>query len=269
MTLTDVPTDNPVDLSDPTTVKRAIAGEQPEITAPENPIVELPRGIFHEGAWHAKCELHELTGEDEERFTRFKDQELFVNILIGGTSRIGSIDLDAMPHGEQEEVIQSLLVGEQMILFVNIVRVTFGNEREFNWRCLSCSSKNITTLVISEDFPVTVPEGITEPHEFVDSKGHTISFIPLSGVHLAEIKQNMSTGAVNTKLLERLITEIDGEVPFSTQLFAKAMGMKDRRDLLAAIDAAQPEIDMDLSIACPVCGEEQTSALSWGDLFRF
>lgn len=269
MTLTDTPIDSgDIDLSDSSSVKSVIAGDQPEISPPEDPIVELPRGIWHEGAWQTKVELNELTGEDEERFTRFKDEELFRTILAAGVRRIGSIDLNEKSLPEQEQIIQSLLLGEQMMLLINIVRVTFGNEREFNWNCQHCESDNTTTLILSEDFPVTVPDGIREAHVFTDSKGDKIVFSPVCGVHLQQVKPGMSQGAVNSILLEQVITEINDQRPFNLGEAVKKMNLRDRRALLAELIKVQPEVDMNLTIKCALCGEEQTSALTWADLFR-
>ncbi len=268
MTLTDAPTENEIDLADPSSVKQAIAGEQPDITPPEDPMVELPRGIWYEGAWQTKVELHELTGEDEERFTRFKDDELFVSILTSGVSRIGTVELDDKSQPEQEEIIQSLLVGEQMILLTNIIRVTFGNERELTWTCRNCESKNITTLLMAEDFKPKVPDGLRDEREFTDTKGHKINYVPVSGVHMSQITPGMAQGAVYSKLLEKVITKIDGDLPFDVSAFVKMMGMKDRRALLADLDAAQPVVNMNLPISCAVCGEEQITALTWAELFR-
>ena len=267
MTLTDVPTDEVV-LDNPESVAQAVAGEQPDISPPEDPIIELPRGIFYEGDWQKRVELHELTGEDEERFSRFKEDELFLNILTSGVDRIGGIDLNTKSQSEQEQIIQSLLVGEQLILVINIIRVTFGDDREFNWVCRNCSSENTTTLILSEDFQPTVPDDISDPHSFTDSKGNVIKYVPVSGVHIMDLKPEMSQGVVSSQLLERVVTEINGERLFDTMAFIKKMGLKDRRVLLSEIDKAQPVTDMSLTIACTTCGEEQTSALTWVDLFR-
>ena len=268
MAITDSPIEPEVELASPASIGRAIAGDQPDIAPPEDPIIELPRGIFHDGAWQTKVELHELTGEDEERFTRFKDDELFRNVLVSGVDRIGTIDVSDMPLAEQESVVNSLLIGEQMMLLINIIRVTFGNEREFVWVCRNCQSSNTTTLLMSEDFIPKIPDDIRERHEFVDSKGNKVGYVPVSGVHLMDLKQGMSQGAINSVILEKVINDINGDIPHEAASFVRQMGLRDRRALLDAVDKAQPEIDMSLTIPCAVCGEEQMTALSWADLFR-
>lgn len=235
-------------------------------------MVQLPRGIQKDGLFQTKAEVRELTGRDEEVLARIKDnQATFDAIVALGTEKLGSIDMTGDPQSARDQVLSGLLVGERMMLYLAIVRATFGNEKTLDFLCTNCDSHQETTILVDVDFPVVVPEeGIKNSYSFITSKGHTILFRLVEGrdVKAVSLRKASSPAERNTLVLSQVILQVDGQVPNDTETYVKDMGIKDRTDLLAAIQEHQPTVDFTLEIECTSCGEGQQIPLQWSELFR-
>ena len=255
-------------LTDEAAMKKALAGDEPTMPEAEDPTAELPRGVFYEGAWQTHVEVRELNGMDEERLSKYKvEEDLFNAILALGTERIGSIDFSGMSLAERESILDNLLVGERMILFLTVVAATFGDERPVEWICNECESKNVTDLVLSEDFKPKIPEDVQGPFFFTDSKGREIEFRPVTGADVKNISTGMNMGAKNTTVLSEILLKLDGDHIIDKKDFVQHLGMKDRRALLTKISEVQPEVSLSVEVPCHSCGKENTLALSWVELF--
>jgi hypothetical protein len=253
---------------DEETIKSAVAGDEPEIREPEDPKFQLPRGIFAEGTWQRDVEVRELTGSDEERLAKYQNEvELYNGILAMGTESIGSLDFSKMSIAEKEGAVAELLLGERDILMLEVTKVTFGNERTIGWKCSFCDDENETDLVISEDFQAKVPDDVTGPFSFKDSKGQTIEFRGVTGKDILHLNQSLSGPAKNSAVLSKVITRIDNDPPIDADGFVHNMGMKDRRELLDAVNKVQPVLDLSVKVPCHACGKENTLALTWVELF--
>ena len=77
--------------------KEAIAGPVPLIEDAPDPVLGLPRGLFHSGVWEREVRCRELTGVDEEaaRQDRPRPYAYFNTVLALGVVSIGTFDLDA------------------------------------------------------------------------------------------------------------------------------------------------------------------------------
>ena len=74
--------------------------------------------------------MRELTGVDEEAMARVKDiTEIYDTVLGLGTTRIGEVDLASLPLPERQGLLQQLLLGERDMLFIGIVRMTYGDHK--------------------------------------------------------------------------------------------------------------------------------------------
>jgi hypothetical protein len=254
-------------------VRDKVAGEMPTMEDPEDARIVLPRGIYAEGKWNTESNVRELTGADEEYLSRKRDPLDYFDAVIGlGVERVGDLDLLSKPLSEREEILSKLLTGERELLFLSVIRATFGNERELQYVCGSCSNDFTTTLLLDTDFVLTDTLGIDPPltYEFTTSKGDTIEYRLVNGAdqRAATKKKNATVAEQNTSILTSTIKRVNGDVPFDMRDFVLGLTMKDRRDLVSDMDDRQPVVDNELELVCPSCDATNTVLINWGDLFR-
>lgn len=251
---------------------KAVIGSVPLIEDAPNVMFSLPRGVYSNGKWETEVELRELTGSDEEALARFKESADFFNgVVVYGVARIGSIDLTELPFAERSSVLAGLLIGEREQLFLQIARITYGDEKELTHTCPSCQSEAVTTMLISED--IKAPE-MEDPYTLTKTmktvKGVEITYRLATGADQMTIVQNKgaSLAEQNTLILAECITKVGGDPVVDPMSTARNLSMGDRQKLLQKLVEDQPSPDLNLPIPCIKCGFEMILPLSWGDIFR-
>jgi hypothetical protein len=254
-------------------LKEALAGDMPTMGEPENPVLTLPRGRFVGGKWETSAEVRELTGNDEEYLSRRRDPlDYFDAVLALGVTRLGSTDMGSLNVAEREQILSSLLGGERELLFLTVIRTTFGNERDLEFQCGSCQGEFTTTLLLDNDFPLVDTLGFDPPltYEFTTSKGDTVEYRLVNGADQKEAatKRGATTAEQNTIVLTNVIRKVNGDLPFDLKDYVLGLSMKDRRDLINAMDERLPTINNEVDLECHSCGTKNRVTLNWGDLFR-
>ena len=252
-------------------IRSAIAGEMPTIKDPEDPVITLPRGVHADGKWNTKCSVRELTGKDEEYLARKRDVlDYFDAVLALGVEHVGDIDLADKTVSEREEVLSQLLAGERELLFLAVIRGTFGNERDISSTCGSCRKDFTTTLLLDTDFVLTDTLGINPPltYELTTSKGETLEYRLVNGSDQRAAADGSTTAEQNTIILSRTIKKVNGKRQFDMRDYVLSMSMKDRRQIMEAMEELHPTINNELELECPSCGVKNTVLVNWGDLFR-
>lgn len=255
------------------TMRDVLAGEMPTMGEPENPVLTLPRGRLVNNKWETAAEVRELNGADEEYLARRRDPlDYFDAVLALGVTRLGSADLASMSITEREQVLATLLTGERELLFLTVIRATFGNERDLEFQCGSCQGEFTTTLLLDHDFPLVDDLGFDPPltYEFTTSKGDRVEYRLVNGADQREAasKRNATTAEQNTVVLTNVIKRVNGTVPFDAKEYVLGLSMKDRRDLVADMDKRLPTINNEIDLECQSCGTKNRVTLNWGDLFR-
>ena len=112
--------------------KEVIVGEVPTIADLPDTMLTLPRGIPNEGKWHARCEVRELTGVDEEVLAKVrKPEETFDTMLLPWRRADRGTGPVQMDEGESRGWLNKLLIGERELLFLAIAKATYGDERKY------------------------------------------------------------------------------------------------------------------------------------------
>lgn len=252
--------------------KEVIVGEAPVLAAAPETMLTLPRGISHNGKWHARCEVRELTGVDEEILAKVrKPEETFDMMLVRGVVRIGELDLSKMEQGESRGWLGKLLIGERELLFLAIAKATYGDERTYPVTCRNCGLELGLKVRISEDFkPKEIPDIRERAFEYVTSKGRRISYRLAIGDDQAEVlrRDGATVAEMNTILLSQCITEVDGQIVVDPLGFARGLPMRDRQAILGEMIKHQPNVDLSVSFPCEGCGEGQQVNFGWLDFFR-
>ena len=133
----------------------AIADPAPFIDYPPATDVQLLRGLFNEesGEWETTAIVRELTGEDEEALATFDSKEditygeYLVHLLQRAVVSIGSQEVN-----KNKDIIDKLLIGDRDVLFLAIVRATYGKGREVQLGCGNCGGSNDVVIDLDEDF---------------------------------------------------------------------------------------------------------------------
>lgn len=252
--------------------QKVVTGSIPLIEDPAPNLIELPRGRYVGKKWETEVELRELTGADEEALARFNDAaDFFDGVVVYGTARIGSTQLTDLSFPERQSILADLLIGEREQLFINIARITYGNEKDITHTCPSCGNEAETTLLLSEDIKIPVMENpYTLTYTMVTSKGDTLSYRLTTGAdQLAVIKRRGASAAEqSTLMISECVVKVNDKPVVDPVGMARSLSMGDRRKLLDHLVEIQPSPDMNLKMPCAQCGFELVFPLSWGDIFR-
>jgi len=252
--------------------KEAIAGPVPLIEDAPDPILALPRGLFHSGIWERDVLCRELTGADEEQLAKATSSFTYFNTVLAlGVVSIGTFDLSAHSVAERQFFLNDLLIGEREQIFLKIVQVSFGNKREVNFNCQACNVAQDVTLLLDTDFPPAEVENVDgTTFDYVTSKGDTLTYRAALGTDQEEImeKKGLNSAEQNTLMLSRCITKRNGELLPDPLGFARNLSIRDRKRLLELLVARQPQIDLNITTTCAACGVQQMLGMGWGDFFR-
>ena len=253
--------------------KAQIAGPVPLIEEAPDTALTLPRGLFQSGTFKKVVTFRELTGADEELLAKTKDgNDLFDRVIALGTVSIDDFDLQSLPVSERQTWTRMLLIGERDLLFLSIVKATFGNERTLSFTCSMCRERQDITLLLSEDFqPKEIPPELSlETFEYRTSKGDDLIMRLVTGDDQREAfsRKGSTVAEQNTVILSRCITKLNGGLVPDPLGYARSLSMKDRSALLADLVSRQPSVDLGVTTKCAACEADQTLNLGWGDLFR-
>lgn len=251
--------------------KSIVVGDAPKMEQPDDGKVSLTFGLLNGDDYETEAEVRELNGADEEALAKFTNMvDLADAILSRAVVRIGSVVLSDLPPSERQTTLGPLLAGDRELLFLGIIATTYGDKREVPFVCPHCEMQNEVDVIISEDFKPEVKEPIKPTYEFTTSKGEVIVYRLANGFDQLSLsrKKGLTVAQANSSILHDCILSVDGMPPFSPMEFVLNMGMKDRRELLARMEDAQPGVDMGLSLNCPNCGEDVKLLVSWEDIFR-
>jgi hypothetical protein len=255
--------------------------KQPEIEDPLDGPVTLPGGFrrVQSGSEGTKVEdvrsawVKELTGEDEERIARAKLKDdlnaFLIAVLESGVQRLG----ETTPTRDD---FNSLLTGDRDFLLMEIARVTYGDEIEYeDFICPTCGETFNVALSISEDIPITRLKGVEDSGFEVKLRKDRVASVVLPTIEVSSMTANAKTSAeVNTILVAHCVEEIRGPKGI-TQIngnveAARQLGIADRQKLVNEMGKRMPgpqynKVRFDHE---PGCGEEVRLTVTMADLFR-
>lgn len=261
-----------------TSLKDRIVGEQPVMGEVPFGEITLFRGVFDQsGAYRKDCVVKELTGQDEEAVARMQGgpnaqwATHFLNSFLAyGIASIGPHDFTKLSLTERISVIDGLLVGEKEFIFINILRVTFGDTRTVSVRCGSCNNLNDVTFSLSGDIPIRGMDDPQKPtYEFLCRNGTNIEYRLVTGGDQAASMQKtgLTVPEQNTLIFSRCILSVNGTPPLDALKFSRDLPAFDRRMLLTAMNEQQPgPYFEEVKLPCATCGAESTFTPQWADL---
>lgn len=258
-------------------INAASADSAPEMPAPPDTQVQLLRGIHQitdeVDIWHDVAEVRELTGEDEEYLasaaSKAKDGMSFTRymatLLQRGVLKIGDLDVQAQPA-----VIDKLIMADREMLFLAMVKATYGPTRKVRVICGHCGQDNTVEIELEEDFKVKPPSfDVRKDLEVETVKGPVRLRLP-NGEDMDAIQKDdkLTDAQVNTLMLARC-SVWDKEMPAAArEAWARKLNIADRKTLInKMLDAAEFGPDLEgVETHCAECGNDMVISLDWVSL---
>ncbi len=254
-------------------INDAAADPVPSMPAPLSGEITLLRGLaFKEDdeslTWHDHATTRELTGADEEKLATLENKpgltytEYMNTILENAVLKIGDLNVSQMPG-----IANKLILADRDMLFLAVLRSTYGSTRTIRARCSECGATNDVVIDLAEDFPITHPDfDIREPIEVETSKG-TVKLRMITGEDTVEAQKIAKTDAeLNTVMLSRCAVWGD-LAPVDKLEWARSLSVADRKKLtetLQAIDIGPNLQGVDTH--CAECEANMPILLDWVSL---
>lgn len=261
------------DQSTADTINAAIEDKVPSMGEAPDLVVELIRGLYDsdKDVWHTTAEIRELNGEDEEYLAAIQKKKgllyaEYMNALLSkAVVRIGSLDING---SRGEALVSKLMMADRDLLYLNIVKATYGNEREVKVICSECKTMNDVTLELDKDFPITYPDFDIRQGIEVEISSGTVHLRLPNAEDTVEVNKGTKTDAeVNTAMLARCTIWPKGKAPDNPLRWARSLGMADRRKLVNALLNVEigPKME-EVNTQCASCDKEMPLLLDWVSL---
>jgi hypothetical protein len=250
------------------TAKQLIAGDTPLIPDAPDTTVRLKRGIFHRGQWQKEAVVRELTGEDEERLAKVTGDLLDLVVAVG-TERLGDIDFEGLSLSDRQGHMRELLIGEREVIFLAIIKATFGNTRTMGFKCPVCEVEQEVDFLIDEDFKPR-DTNVEDFYEYTLKNGSKLEIRLATGADQREALdlKGATMAQQNTVVISKCITKLNNGLIPDPMGFARKLGIKDRQEILSIIIDNQPNVELGVTTACSACGAEVPLQLTWSNFFR-
>jgi hypothetical protein len=207
--------------------------------------LKLPGGLVLDDRQRLEsAELRPLTGRDEEWLAAHPTAPSAIavtRVLTSCLVRIGN----AKPT---EKIVRRLLVGDRDYLILQLRRLTLGDEFHVVFPCTACGNK-MDVLFGADTVPVTVrPQTRAEYSIQLGLGGNSdppVRFrLPCGADQEAVVQLGPERAA--DMLLHRCVLE-NGARSFSSA---------DREAIGDAMEELAPQVDLELDLVCPDCGDQ-------------
>jgi hypothetical protein len=247
-------------------------GEPPQVPDPEDPHVELPGGLYWDGALLRTAEVRELNGDDEEALAALKGSlARWMSVMLErNVVRVGDVPMTAA-------MSRKLLIGDRDALLLHIRIVTFGPEITLsNIVCPHCDAALDATVDLRtvETVRLDTPAAGHEYTVPLRRGGTARVRLPGGEAQEAAFAEDASTAAQrNTRLLALCllrVTDADGTARQKTgEALAQSLSMADRQLVLKYLAEHQPGPRLDdVTFTHSACGEEVRLPITLPELFR-
>ncbi len=241
------------------------------IAAPER--VTLMRGMPdpETGEWQDVAIVTEMTGEDEEALDRLSTKSKDLSyadytsaLLARAVTSIGNVQVKDDPS-----VLDNLIIGDRDLLFLGVIKATYGNVRTFWVMCPHCNEKNEVRVNLDEDFSMVEPSGdLTVLREVVLKDGTSVKIRYLTGKDAKEIATYTgSPSEQNTAIIARSVSWDDDRSTGVKEKWAKALSLADRKAIVHTVLDDQPGPSLEeVNAQCAYCDDDITMVLDWVSL---
>jgi hypothetical protein len=189
----------------------------------------------------------------------------YISALLKRTViRVGSITLDT-----GKSPLDNVSIGDRDILFLGVIRATYGKAKEFQAVCRDCGETNDILVDLYEDFPIKEPSiNLQNPLKVKIKNNKTVNLkVPTMGDNAYVSKTAKSAATQNTLMISRCTVWPDGKQPPDVEEWAKSLNVADRNKLVKSLLDIEAGPDLKaVNVQCASCGKEMTIALDWVSL---
>jgi hypothetical protein len=247
----------------------ALAEPVPYMHEPVVKPVQLYRGISQNGEkWHDVATVRELTGADEEYLSGLeKKPKITYTEYLNGVLERAVLTIGDLTVAQAPAMVNKLILPDRDLLFVGIIRATYGAEREFRATCGECGTRNDVVVNLDDDFPIKDPDFDPKTTIPVKTRSGTYHLRLPNGEDSLEVQKVGSTDSeINTAMLARCVV-FDENGPEDHLQWARNLNVADRKKLINAL----LDIDFGPSIKgvdaqCAECGADMPIVLNWVSL---
>ena len=247
-------------------INNALEEQAPEIKPAPETVVELIRGVYNSDleSWDTTAIVRELNGFDEEALASVDTKKIvyaeYMSLLLKrAVVSIGSINISEDPN-----VIDQLIIGDRDLLFLGVIKATYGDDRQYQVLCRGCEASNDVIVKISE-FEVKSFDGNPQNDLTLQaSNGVEYKFRLPNGLDSQIVaKKAKTTAEQNTLMLARCVrTDVK-----NAETWAKNLNLRDRTQFVRALLDAQPGPQVgEVNAQCATCGEDLGIVLDWASL---
>lgn len=246
------------------TINAAIEDPIPRMKEAPDATVSLLCGVRQpDGVLAVEAVVREMKGSDEEFLATLEGKNAFsypeyMSALLKRTVlTIGDIDIQRNPN-----TIDDLVVADRDILFLAVVKATYGATRVFQIACPHCNTTSDLTVNIDEDFPIQgTPEEARAPINVTLKSGEVVTLhLPTGADTKYAMKKGKTVPEQNTLMIARCADIFVAD----KELWAKELSVGDRnllRDALLNVELG-PKAGA-VNDPCPHCGETISVSLDW------
>lgn len=235
----------------------------------ESQVFEMLAGYKDkDGVTHKEFTLREITGKDEEAIhksdVKNNGSKVVSVLLTRCVTRIGTLTPKSLGRQKWEELIRSLLVGDQDYMLLQLRKLSIGEEIEVNHVCPNkdCKAKLNTTLSIDELEVIPFSgDRVIEfelPRGYRDRKGvlHKSGTMRLpTGLDREVLTPLAKTNLAKaeTVMLTRLCKFDDGA--YVDDDVMSSLSIRDREYLQKLLQEHFFGIKLETEVVCDSCGE--------------
>jgi len=230
---------------------------------------ELIRGLWNADTnqFDTKAQVREMDGTDEEALAVLaaKDGVSFgeyLTALLGRTViSIGDTPITS------PSVLDTLINGDRDILYLAVIRATYGLIRTVQAACNSCGEKNDIDIELDKDFIYKKPDFKVDSPIEIKGRNRTYLFNIPTGADTTAASKCKNDAEANTLILSRCAVFSAEDEPSNRLEWARKINLGDRHkivDRLLSIELG-PKLGA-VNTHCAHCEVDMTVALNWVSL---
>ena len=250
----------------------AIKDDPPEVGAAAPTTVTLLRGSLdlETGDWQTGATVREMTGEDEEELARLStDEALSYSDYTSALLKRAVVSIGNQSVSANPDLLDHLIIGDRDLLFLGVIKATYGNVRDFSITCGKCQKNNEVQVNLDTDFPVSLPKGdLTEQRKVTLKDGTIVKVKYLTGQDSARIAAlSDSTAEQNTAIVAYSVVWDDDRSDDVKEQWARGLSLADRKQIITTVLEDQPGPTLEeVEAPCGHCGDKITMLLDWASL---
>lgn len=243
----------------------ALEDPVPEMAPAPNTVVNLIRGIYNSelDTWETRAIVRELNGYDEEALSSHDNKSTVYAEYMSYLLRRAVVSVGSVVVKDNPSIVDDLIIGDRDKLFLGIIKATYGENRQYQVICNSCSESN-DVLVGIDEFPIKEAQGdVREPIKVTLRDGSEVSFrLPTGADSRAVATKAKTTPEQNTVMLSRCVIGVDNGADW-----ARSLNMSDRSEIISKLLEAQPGPQIgEVKAPCAHCNEDMIVLLDWASL---